>query len=186
MTWCRWKLRGFCLWPQSACTWNVNLNFQSKLDLRFGKAPHYYQNQLKFFLIQKLYFEMQCGKYRPFSGYQAVIFIVASLTINMILPIHSGNVLLKFGSDIRSCTKVWVHKLKDPIWSPNDHCENCITENQKSLPIYTSNMLMKFGVDIQSQAKVRVRKPKIPIWPPDNHFESEITENRKASFDSHK
>ena len=41
--WQRWKSIGFCLWPPSTCIWNLQLKFQSKLDLCSGNHVVYRQ-----------------------------------------------------------------------------------------------------------------------------------------------
>ena len=79
--------------------------------------------------------------------------------------------LLKFGVDIQSQTKVRIWKPKNLIWPPGGHFESDIAENISTVPL-------NFGVDIQSQTKVRVRKPKNPIWLPGGHFEINIAENQ--------
>ena len=60
-------------------------------------------------------------------GCQAAILKVASLEIDRLLPIHTGNMLL-FGSDIQN--QIRVQKLKNPIWPPGSHFESDIAENQ--------------------------------------------------------
>ena len=62
-------------------------------------------------------------------GHQAAILKVTLLKINRILSIHINNLLLKFGHDIQSQTKVRIRNLKNPIW-PGGHFENGISENQ--------------------------------------------------------
>ena len=52
-----------------------------------------------------------------------------SKSLGFYLPIHTGNVLLKFGFEIQNQTKVRVQKLKYPIWLPGSHFESGITEN---------------------------------------------------------
>ena len=46
------------------------------------------------------------------------------------LPIHTGNVLLKFGLNVQSQTEVRIWKLKNLIWLPGGHFESDIAENQ--------------------------------------------------------
>ena len=57
------------------------------------------------------------------------------LKINRLLSIHTSNVLLKFGLDIQSQTKVRVQKLKNPKWPLGGHFEifSDITENRQTL-----------------------------------------------------
>ena len=107
-------------------------------------------------------------------GFQAAILKVTMLKINRLLPIHTGDVPVKFGLDIQSQTKVRVIQYD---------CQAAILKVtmlkiNRLLPIYTSDVPVKFGLDIQSQTKVRVRKPKNPIWAPGGHFESDISENQ--------
>ena len=59
---------------------------------------------------------------------QVAILKVVALKIDRLLHIHTGNVLLKFGSDLLSQTKV--QKPKNPIWPPGSHFESDIAENQ--------------------------------------------------------
>ena len=63
-------------------------------------------------------------------GRQAAILKVTSLKINRLLPIYTSIVLLKFGVDIQSQTKVRVWKPKNPIWPPGGHFESDVAENQ--------------------------------------------------------
>ena len=51
-------------------------------------------------------------------------------TLGFYLPIHKGNVLMKFGFDVQSQTEVRVWKLKNPIWPSGGHFESDISENQ--------------------------------------------------------
>ena len=104
---------------------------------------------------------------------------VASLKMDMLLPIDTGNVLLKVGSDIQSRTKVRGWKPKNPIWPPGAIFKMTLLKINQLLPIYTSIMLQKFGVDIQSQTKVRVwKQKKNQIWLTGNHFGSDVAENQ--------
>ena len=99
------------------------------------------------------------------------------MKINWLLPIYISTLLLKFGADIQSQSKV----------SPETEKSNMdqvailkVTSLQinRLLPIYISIVPLKFAVDIKSQTKVRVRKPKIPIWLPGGHFEINVAENQ--------
>ena len=102
------------------------------------------------------------------------------------LPLHTGNVLLKFGFNVQSQTEVRVWKLRNPIWLPGGHLKVTLLKINRLLPIYAINLLLKFRLDIQSQTEVRIRKLKNPIWPPGSHFENDIAENQHASFHTHK
>ena len=110
-----------------------------------------------------------------------------SKSLGFYLPIHAGNVLLKFGFEIQSQIKVKsleaqksnvaTTPTRQPFWK---------WHLWKFLSIHSSNMILKFGLDIQSQNEVRVRKSKNPRWPPGGHFESDIAESHKASAHGHK
>ena len=102
------------------------------------------------------------------------------------LPIHTGNVPLKFGFNVQSQTEVRVWKLKNPIWLPGGHLEVTLLKIDRLLPMYTINLLLKFRLNIQSQTEVRILKLKNSIWPPGSHFECDIVENQHVSFHTHK
>ena len=53
-----------------------------------------------------------------------------SLKIDRLLPLLTSIVLLKFGVDNQSQTKVRARKPKNPIWPPGGHFESDVTENQ--------------------------------------------------------
>ena len=57
---------------------------------------------------------------------------VTSLKSNKLLPIHTSNVLLKFGIDIQGQTKFRVRKPTNLIWPPDRHFESDIAENLQS------------------------------------------------------
>ena len=52
-----------------------------------------------------------------------------SKSVGFYLPIHTRNVLLKFGFDVESQTDVTVQKPKNPIWPSGGHFEIDIAEN---------------------------------------------------------
>ena len=56
----------------------------------------------------------------------------AWIALGFNIPIHTGNVLLKFGLEIHSQTKVRVQKPKYPIWPPGSHFESDIGENPQA------------------------------------------------------
>ena len=64
------------------------------------------------------------------DGRHAAILKVTSLDINRLLPIHTSDVALKFGLDIRSQIEVRIRKPKNSRWPPGGHFESDITENQ--------------------------------------------------------
>ena len=53
-----------------------------------------------------------------------------SKSVDFYLPIHTGNVLLKFGFDVQSQTEDRVRKLKIPIWMPCGNFESDIAEDE--------------------------------------------------------
>ena len=65
-------------------------------------------------------------------GHQEAILKVTLLKINRLLPIHTGDVPVKFGLNIQSHTKVRVWKPKIPIWLPGSHFESDVPENQQA------------------------------------------------------
>ena len=105
--WHHWKSISFCLWPQTTCTWNLRLKFQSKLALHSRNHTAKSRNQK----IQ--------------DGHQAAILKTTSLEINKLLPKYTSKVLT-FQADIQSQIKVRDQKPKDP----NDHhFESKVLEN---------------------------------------------------------
>ena len=112
---------------------------------------------------------------------------MTSLKILRLLTIHEGNVLLNFGLDIQSQTKVWVQKPKksymatrQPFWKW--HCWKSIGFFPYTHAICYWNLDLIF----KAKLKLRVRKLKNPIWLPGSHFGGDISENQKASPNGHK
>ena len=63
-------------------------------------------------------------------GCQSAMLTMTSLKINRLLRIYPSMVLLKFGVDIQSQTKVTVRKPKIPKWLPGFHSQSDVAENQ--------------------------------------------------------
>ena len=84
-------------------------------------------------LMGKAKLKLESGNRKIQHGHQAAILKVTLLKIDRLLSIYTSNVLLKFGLDIQSQTKVRVRKLKIPIWTPGGHFESNISENQQAL-----------------------------------------------------
>ena len=105
--WRRWKSIGSYPYMQVLCHLSLELIFKAKLKLESGN--------------QKIQY-----------GCLAAILKLTLLKINRLLHIYRyiSIVLLKFGVDIQSQTKVRVWKPKNPIWPPGGHFESYITENQ--------------------------------------------------------
>ena len=91
--------------------------------------------------------------------------------IYRLLPIHTGNVLLYFGSDIQSQTKARVLKPKNPILKVT------LLKINRLLPMAAINMHMKFEIEIPKQTWLTLPKPchllmdgqmdkVIPVYPP--------------------
>ena len=103
--WRHWKTIGSYPYIQVLCHLSLASIFNAKLKLESGK--------------QKI-------KY----GCLAAILLLTLLKINRLLHIYISIVLLKFGVDIQSQTKVRVWKPKNPIWPPGGHFESDVAENQ--------------------------------------------------------
>ena len=104
---------GYCLWPPSTFMWNLKLQFQSKLNIRFGNHA-------------------SCRVQKPKNkyGHQAAILNMTSLKINRLLPKYISIARLMFGVDIQSQTKVRVWKPKNLIWPPGGHFVSGVAESQ--------------------------------------------------------
>ena len=94
-----------------------------------GSYP-YIQVLCHFSLIFKAKLKLESGNQKIQYGCLAAILKLTLLKINRLLHIYISLVLLKFGVDNQSQTKVSVWKLKNPIWPPGGHFESDIAENQ--------------------------------------------------------
>ena len=103
--WHCWKSMGSYPYIQVLCHLSLELIFKAKLKLESGN--------------QKIQY-----------GCLAAILKLKFLKINRLLHIYISIVLLKFGVDIQSQTKVRVWKPKNPIWPPGGHFESDVAENQ--------------------------------------------------------
>ena len=77
--------------------------------------------------------------------------------IKRLLPIHTGNVLLKFVVGNQSQTIFRLQKPKNPIWLPGSHFESDITE--KSICFYPNTKVMCY-LSLDLIFKARVLEPK--------------------------
>ena len=102
---CRWKSISYYPYVQVLCHLSLELIFKAKLKLESGN--------------QKIQY-----------GCLATILKLTLLKINRLLHIYISIVLLKFGVDIQSQTKVRVWKPKNSIWPPGGHFESDVPENQ--------------------------------------------------------
>ena len=101
----RWKSIDFYPYIQVLCHLSLELIFKAKLKLESRNKKIQY-------------------------GCLEAILKLTLLKINRLLHIHIGIVLLKFGDNVQSQTKVKVRKPKNPIWPPGGHCESDVAENQ--------------------------------------------------------
>ena len=81
-------------------------------------------------LIFKAKLKLESGNQKIQYGCLAAILKLTLLKSNRLLHIYISIVLLKFGVDIQSQTKVTVWKPKNPIWPPGGRFESDVTENQ--------------------------------------------------------
>ena len=79
---------------------------------------------------------LESGNKKIQNAQQVAILKVTYLKINRLLSIHSSNVLLKFGLDIQSQTKVFVSDM---------------LKINRLLPMAINNMHMKFQIEILKQ-----------------------------------
>ena len=103
--WRRWKSIGSYPYIQVLCHLSLKLIFKAKQKLKSGNQSIQY-------------------------GCQAAILTWTLLKINRLLHIYISIVLLKFGVDIQSQSKVRVWKPKNSIWPLGGHFERVVTENQ--------------------------------------------------------
>ena len=103
--WSRWKSIGSYPYIQVLCHLSLELIFKAKLKLGSGN--------------QKIQY-----------GCVAAILKLTLLKINRLLHIYISIVLLKFGVDIQSQSKVRVRKPKNPIWPQGGYFESDVAENQ--------------------------------------------------------
>ena len=103
--WHHWKSIGSYPYIQVLCHLSLGLIFKAKLKLESGN--------------QKIQY-----------GCLVAILKLTLLKINRLLHIYISIVLLKFGVDNQSQTKVRVWKQKNPIWPPGGHFESDVAENQ--------------------------------------------------------
>ena len=115
---------------QEMCYRSLDLNFKAKLMLESGN--------------QKIQY-----------GHQAAILEVTYLRINRLLPIHTSNVLLKFGLDIQSRTEVKSPETqksnmagRQPFWKW--HC----WKSMGSLP--WTQLMWQWSLDLIFKAKLRL------------------------------
>ena len=162
--WCRWKSIGSCPYIQVLCHLSLELIFKAKLKLESGNPKS------------------------NMAGGLAAILKLILLKINRLLHIKNINiVLLKFGVDIQSQTKVRVWKPKKsnmatrrPFWKWRHWKSIGFCLWPPSTCIWGLKLKFQSKLDLHSGNHVtyRVQKPKYLIWPPDGHFENNVAENQ--------
>ena len=125
------------------CCWSLDWIFKAKLKLESGN--------------QKIQY-----------GCQAAILKMTSLKIKRLLPIYTNTVLMKFGLDIQSWTKVRVWKQKIQYGHQAAILKVKLLEINRLLPVVTNDMHVKFETGIPKQTWVMLQKP----W----HLQSPETE----------
>ena len=132
--WYRWKSIGS--YPYIHVLWHLSLEliFKAKLKLESG-------NQI----IQ--------------YGCLVAILKLTLLKINRLLHIYMSIVLLKFGVDIQSQTKVTVWKPKNPIWPPGGHYESDVAENQQASAYDHHQHAYEVEIKIPKQTWLTLWKP---------------------------
>ena len=81
-------------------------------------------------LIFKAKLKLESGNQKIQYGCLVAILKLTLLKIYKLLYIYINIVLLNFGADIQSQTKVRVWKPKNPLWPPGGHFESDVAENQ--------------------------------------------------------
>ena len=109
-------------------------------------------------LMSKAKLKLESSNRKTQYGHQAAILKVTLLTINMLLPIHTSKLLLKFRFDIQSQTKVRVRKLKNPIWPSGGHFKGAYTKIKRLWPMATNNKPMGFKSEIPKHTWGTLRK----------------------------
>ena len=105
-----------------------------------------------------------------------------SRALSFYLPIHTGNVLLKFGFDIQSY-------LESRNWKIQYRHQAAILKVKsmkiKRLPIHTCDIPVQ---DLISKANLKSesKNHKYPIWLPGSPFENDIAENQQTSDHCHR
>ena len=102
-----------------------------------------------------------------------------SLTINRLLPIYASILLLKFGVDMQSQTKVRIRNRNNTMWRPVGRYEIEIVENQKVSSYRHKRHAYEIrNWDFKANSSYApetmlptVQKQKYPIRPPGGHFE---------------
>ena len=137
--WHRWKSTSFYPYIQVLCYWSLDLIFKAKLKLESRKEKsniattwpvwewHCWKSSgffprtqvmcywsLDFIFKAKL--KLQSGNKKIQYVHLAAILEVVSWKINRLLSIHTSNILLKFGLDIQSQTKVKSLETSQPFW----------------------------------------------------------------------
>ena len=159
--WCHWKSIGSYPYIHVLCHLSLALIFKAKLKLESGNKKIQY-------------------------GCLAAILQLILLNINRLLHIYLSIVLLNFGVDIQSQTKVRVWKPKNPMatrrpfwkWRNWKSIGFCLWP--PSTCIWSLKLKFQSKLDSHSGNHVtyRVQKPKNLIWPPGGHFENNVAENQ--------
>ena len=124
-----------------------------------------------------------CRPQGPDTKISNMVARLISLKINRLLPIYTSIVLLKFGVDMQSQTKVRIRSRKNTMWPPDGHCESEIAENQKvSSHRHKQHAYEIWNWDSKANSSYApetmlptVQKPKYPIRPPGGRFEYVIS-----------
>ena len=113
---------------------------------------------LELIFIAKL--KLEAGNQNIQYGCLAAILILTLLKINRLLHIYISIVLLKFGVDIQSQTKVRVWKPKKIQYGHQAAILKVISlKINRLLPMATINMHMKFEIEIPKQTWLTLWKP---------------------------
>ena len=167
--WHHWKSIGSYPYIQVLCHLSLELIFKAKLKLESGN--------------QKIQY-----------GCLAAILKLTLLKINRLLHIYISIVLLKFGVDNQSQTKVRVWKPKKsnmatrrPFWKWRRWKSIGFCLWPPSTCIWSLKLKFQSKLDLHSGNHVtyRVQKPKNLIWPQGGHFENNVAENQWAPTHIH-
>ena len=151
--WGHWKWIGSYPYTYVFCHWSLELIFKARLKLvrkpkksnMANRRPfwkwHHWKSigsypyiqvlcHLSLELIFKAKLKLESRNQKIQYGWLAAILKLTLPKINRLLHICISIVLLKFGVDNQSQTKVRVWKPKNPIWPPGGHFESDVAENQ--------------------------------------------------------
>ena len=168
--WHHWKSIGSYPYIQVLCHLSLELIFKAKLKLESGN--------------QKIQY-----------GCLAAILKLTLLKINRLLHKYISIVLLKFGIDNLSQTKVTVcmetqksnMATRWPFWKWRRWKSIGFCLWPPSTCIWSLKLKFQRKLDLHSGNRVtyRVQKPKNLIWPPGGHFDKNVAKNQQASTHIH-